>query len=113
MVPFSVPRPWKEYMLIAGPAAEPHVAARRHVGRVGGEDQVELDGDVGQQRLRRGQRAAQVELLLHREDEMHRRPLLHALQRARHLDHHRAAGAVVDRGAGDAGRRRGRGPAAR
>ena len=56
------------------PAAEPHVAARGHVGRVGGEHAVELDGDVGLQRLRRRDRAAQIEFLLHRKHEMHGRP---------------------------------------
>ena len=54
----------------ARPAAERDVAARLHVGRVGREHEVELDGDLGRQRLGRHDRAAQVELLLGREDKM-------------------------------------------
>ena len=59
-------------------AAQPHVAPVRHVGRVGGEHQVDLDGDVGHARLRGDERAAQVEFLLHGEDQMHGRPVVQA-----------------------------------
>ena len=55
------------------PAAERDVAARLHVGRIGHEHEVELDGDRGRERLGRHERAAQVELLLGREDKMHGR----------------------------------------
>jgi hypothetical protein len=47
------------------PAAHHHLAPIRHIGGVGGQHQVNLNGNVGVQVLRRHNRAAQVEFFLH------------------------------------------------
>ena len=85
----------------AGPPPKRNIAARLHVGRVGREHQIELDGDVGLQRLRRGHRAAQIEFFLGREDKMDGRPLANGREQPRDLDDHGAAGPIVDGGSGD------------
>ena len=77
------------------------VAARLHIGRVGREHEIKLDGDVGFQRMSRGHRAAQIVFFLGRENEMDRRSLTNGRDQPRDLHDHRAAGAIVDRGSGD------------
>ena len=83
------------------PAAKADIAACRHVGRIGGKDQIKLDRDVGLECLRRRHRAAQVEFLLHRKDKMQRWPLLCVREGARDFKDHRAPGAVVNGSASD------------
>src|SRR5271154_3142295 len=58
-----------------GAESEANVTARLHVGRICGQHQIELDCDVGRERLSSDQGAAQIELLLGREDEMNRRAI--------------------------------------
>ena len=82
-------------------ASERKIAASLHVGRVGREHEIELDGDVGLQRLGRGHRAAQIVFFLGRENEMDRRSLTDRREKPRDLHDHRAASAIVDRGSGD------------
>ena len=47
-----------------GPPPERKVAASLHVGRVGREHEIKLDGDVRLQRLSGGHRAAQIVFFL-------------------------------------------------
>ena len=82
-------------------AAKRKVAASLHVGRVGREHEIELDGDVGLERLGRGHRAAQIVFFLGRENEMDRRSLTNGREKPRDLHDHGAASAIVDRGSGD------------
>ena len=83
------------------PAAERKIAARLHIGRVGREHEIKLDGDVGLERLSRGHRAAQIVFFLGRENEMDRRSLTHRREKPRDLHDHGAASAIIDRGSGD------------
>src|SRR4051794_37990151 len=53
-----------------GPAAEADITAPSHLRRIGCKNDIELDRDIGRQRLCRRERAAKVELLLHREHEV-------------------------------------------
>ena len=83
------------------PAAHHHLAPVGHVGRIGGKHQVNLDGNVRVQVLRRNHRTAQVEFLLHRPDQMQGGPRA-ALTSARKVQQRRTARTVIDRGACDA-----------
>ena len=84
------------------PGAQPDIAAVAHVGRVGGEQQIELDRNVGLQRLRGRNRAAKVEFLLYGKHEVNGRALALFDQGPHNLDDDGAAGPVIDRCAGDA-----------
>src|SRR5687768_7649678 len=64
------------------PAAELHVAPRRHVRRVGCKDDVELNGNLGLERLRCGDGASEVELLLDGKYQMNGWPAADGLEHA-------------------------------
>ena len=85
-----------------GAAAQPHLAPIGHVGRVGRQHQVDLDGDIGGEGLGQGQCAAKIEFFLHGEGEMDGGAGFAAGQSLGNLDQHSTTGAIIDRGSGDA-----------
>jgi hypothetical protein len=83
------------------PCAQMHVATIDHIGRVGGQHQIDLDGDVRFQILRCDDGPTQVELFLHRKNQVNRwaaGPLGQCISDGQ-LD--RAAGPIINTGADD------------